>query len=139
MVIILFIGSLVHFWRGVVLMHRLEWPVVTSTLKKTRSIYGSMHARLMKSGFGKGHDFERKRVKLDKSKFLMVKLEVLERRADEEEERFEELRRHLGQQYCHGLEPSAVGFKRCIAHLILEQIRTYVIVAIIVIFEDRIL
>ena len=92
----------------------------------------------MKKGFGKSHDFERKRLKLDKSKYFMVKLEVLERRQDAEEEVFEELHRYLGQQYCHGLEPSAVGFKRCVAHLLLEQIRTYILVAILVIFDDRI-
>ena len=91
----------------------------------------------MNSGFGKGHDFERKRLKLDKSKYLMVKLEELERRQDAEEERFEELHRYLGEQYCQGLEPSAVGFKRCVAHLLLEQIRTYTFVAILVVFEDR--
>ena len=54
------------------------------------------------------------------------------------EERFDELHRYLGKQYCYGLEPSAVGFKRCVVHLILEQIRTYLVVAIIVFFNDRI-
>ena len=68
----------------------------------------------------------------------MVKLEALEERQDEEEERFEELHRFLGQQYCYGLEPSVVGFKRCVAHLLLEQTRTYLCVAIIVFIDDRI-
>ena len=54
------------------------------------------------------------------------------------EERFDGLHRYLGQQYCHGLEPSAVGFKRCVAHLLLEQARTYLIVGIITLFYDRI-
>ena len=68
----------------------------------------------------------------------MIKLEVLEDRLAEKEERFKELHRYLGYQYCDGLEPSIVGFKRCVAHLILEQTRTYLIVAIIVLFDDRI-
>ena len=68
----------------------------------------------------------------------MIKLEVLEDRLAEKEERFKELHRYLGYQYCDGLEPSIVGFKRCVAHLLLEQTRTYLIVAIIVLFDDRI-
>jgi len=68
----------------------------------------------------------------------MIKLEVLDEKLFEKEERFNELHSYLGQQYCHDLEPSAVGFKRCVAHLLLEQTRTYLIVAIIVFFEDRI-
>ena len=50
----------------------------------------------------------------------MIKLEVLEDRFSEKEERFNELHRYLGHQYCHDLEPSVVGFKRCVAHLLLE-------------------
>jgi len=50
----------------------------------------------------------------------MIKLEVLEERIAEKEERFNELHRYLGHQYCHDLEPLAVGFKRCVAHLLLE-------------------
>jgi len=50
----------------------------------------------------------------------MIKLEVLEDRLVEKEERFKELHRYLGYQYCDGLEPSIVGFKRCVAHLLLE-------------------
>ena len=76
---------------------------------------------------------------MDKPKYLMFKLEALERRQDAEEERFDELHRFLGQQYCHGLEPSAVGFKRCVGHLLFEQIRTHIIVAILVVFEGKIL
>ena len=45
---------------------------------------------------------------------------------------------YLGQQYCFGLEPSAIGFKRCVAHLVLEQTRTYLIVGIILFVNDRI-
>jgi len=50
----------------------------------------------------------------------MVKLEVLEDRLAEKEDRFNELHWYLGNQYCHDLEPSVVGFKRCVAHLLLE-------------------
>ena len=62
---------------------------------------------------------------------------MLEEKQDEYEERFDELHRYLGQQYCHGLEPSAVGFKRCVVHLFLDQIRTYLVFAIIVFLDDR--
>ena len=74
----------------------------------------------MRSGFGRGYYFEMNRFELDKGKYLMIKLEVLEDRLTEKEERFNELHRYLGNQYCHDLEPSAVGFKRCVAHLLLE-------------------
>jgi len=50
----------------------------------------------------------------------MIKLEVLEERLAEKEERFNELHKYLGQQYCYNLEPSIVGFQRCVAHLLLE-------------------
>ena len=69
----------------------------------------------------------------------MIKLESFEDRLDLEEDRFNEFHRYLGHQYCHGLEPSVVGFKRCVAHLLLEQTRTYLIVVIIVLFGDKIL
>ena len=50
----------------------------------------------------------------------MIKLEMLEDSLAKKEERFNELQRYLGYQYCHNLEPLAVGFKRCVAHLLLE-------------------
>ena len=56
---------------------------------------------------------------------------------DAEEERFDELHKYLGHQYCHDLEPSASGFKRCVAHLLFEQTRTYFVVMIILFFNDR--
>ena len=46
---------------------------------------------------------------------------------------------YLGNQYCHGLEPSVVGFKRCVRYLLLDQTRTYLIVTIIVFFGDKLL
>ena len=63
---------------------------------------------------------------------------MLEKRQDAQEERFDELHRHLGDQYCYGLAPSAVGFKRCVQHLLLDQTRTYIIIFIILFFQDKI-
>ena len=68
----------------------------------------------------------------------MIKLEDFEDRLDLEEDRLNELHRYLGSQYCHGLEPSLVGYKRCVVHLLLDQARTYLIVLIIVLFGDKI-
>jgi len=92
----------------------------------------------MKCGFGSGHDFERRRLGVNKGKYLMLKLEDFEDRLDLEEDRLNELHRYLGNQYCHGLEPSFVGYKRCVAHLLLNQTRTYAIVVIILFFGDKI-
>jgi hypothetical protein len=92
----------------------------------------------MKCGFGSGYDFERKRLGVNKGKYFMIKLEHFEVRLDYEEDRLNELHRFLGHQYCHGLEPSIVGFKRCVAHLLLDQTRNYLIVVIIVLFEGQI-
>jgi len=69
----------------------------------------------------------------------MLKLEHFEDRLDLEEDRLNELHRYLGHQYCHGLEPSVVGYKRCVQHLLLDQARNYLIVMIIVLFGDKIL
>jgi len=55
-----------------------------------------------------------------------------------EENRQTEFHRYLGHQYCHGLEPSLVGVKRCVVHLLLDQTRTYAIVVIILFFGDKI-
>ena len=62
---------------------------------------------------------------------------MLEIKQDAAEERFDELHSHLGHQYCHGLEPSVVGYERCVAHLLLEQARTYLVIAILLVFSDR--
>jgi len=76
---------------------------------------------------------------MNKGKFLMTILEKFEDRLDLEEDRLTELHRYMGHQYCHGLEPSTVGFRRCVAHLLLVQLRTYVIVVIILFFKGKIL
>ena len=54
--IILFIGSLVHFWRSLVLMHRHKWLGFQGQLNQSRFMYGKEHTRLMNSSFGRGHD-----------------------------------------------------------------------------------
>ena len=107
-------------------------------LDKKRISYREKHQRFLRSGFGMGYDFEMKRLEVDKGKYLLIKLESFEDRLDKDEERVNELHRYYGHQYCHGLDPSIVGFKPCVAHLILEQVRTYLIVLIIVLFGDKI-
>ena len=76
---------------------------------------------------------------MNKSQYLTIKLEYFEDRLDLEEDRLTELHRYLGNQYCYGLEPSVVGAKRCVMHLLLDQIRIYLIVLIIVLFGEKIL
>ena len=95
--------------------------------------------RFLRCGFGPGYDFERQRLDVNKGKYLTFKLEYFEDRLDLEENRLTELHRYLGHQYCHGLEPSVVGYKRCVIHLLLEQIRGYLIVGVIVLFEEGLL
>ena len=74
----------------------------------------------MRSGFGRGYYLEINRFKMNEGQYLMIKLELLEDGLAEKEDRFNELHRCLGYQYCYDLEPSLVGFKRCVAHLLLE-------------------
>ena len=78
------------------------------------------HHHVMTSGFGKGYEFEMNRFNLNKGDYLTLQLEMLEHRLVEKEEGFDELHNNLGRQYCHGLEPSVTGFKRCIARLLLD-------------------
>ena len=108
-------------------------------MDQSRVFYPKEHARLMRSGFGRGHDFSMNRHRLQQGEYLNANLEKLEKRQDAEEDRFNEMHIYLGEQYCYGLEPSAVCFKRCVRHLVLEQIRTYLIVGIILFVNDRIL
>jgi hypothetical protein len=93
----------------------------------------------MRCGFGSGYDFERKRLGVNKGMYLAFKLEYFEDKLDLEEDRLNEFHRCLGHQYCHGLEPSEIGLKRSVAHLLLDQTRTYLIVVIIVFFDEKIL
>jgi hypothetical protein len=118
--IILISGQSIHFFRILVLMYQHKWYGLQGELDQERIRYRQIHQQLMRSGFGMGYDFEMKRFGLNKGQYLMIQLEVLEERLVEKEERFNELHSYLGHQYCHDLEPSVVGFKRCVAHLLLE-------------------
>jgi len=50
----------------------------------------------MRCGFGSGYDFERRRLDVNKSQYLTIKLEYFEDRLDLEEDRLNELKRYLG-------------------------------------------
>ena len=95
--IIITVASVVHFYRILVFVYRYNWFRIQANLDKYRANYAKTHQRLLTSGFGKGYEFGLKRLRLNKAKYLMVKLEALEERLDEEEERFEELHKCLGQ------------------------------------------
>ena len=95
--IIIILASVVHFCRILIFVYRYNWFRFKGYLDKTRLNYASKHARLLTMGFGQGYEFGLKRLRLNKAKYLMVKLEALEQRQDEEEERFEELHKCLGQ------------------------------------------
>ena len=88
----------------------------------------------MNSGFGKGYDFEMNQERLQQGEYLIYNLKKLEKQQDMNNSRFDELQRYLGPQYCHGLEPTTIGFKKCVQHLLLDQTRTYLIVFIILYF-----
>ena len=62
----------------------------------------------------------------------------LEKRYEEEEDRFSEMELNLGRQYCADLIPSAVGFDRCIYYLLLDQTMVPVIVVILLIIHNPI-
>ena len=118
--LILIIGFSYHFWRIIVLVNWHKWFDVQSELDQSRVFYVKEHQRLMSTGFGRGYDFDMNRRRLHQGEYKMANLEKLEQMQDAKEERFDELHKFLGKQYCHGLEPSIVGFKRCVAHLLLE-------------------
>ena len=59
-----------------------NWFDFQRELKYSRVYYVKEHQRLMGSGFGRGHDFEMARTRLQQGDYLMVKLEMLEQRQD---------------------------------------------------------
>ena len=118
--IIVIIVLSVQFWRILILVKWLEWFSFKDKLDRSRVLYPKEHARITRSGFGRGHDLSMNRHKLQQGEYLNANLKEFEKRQDAEEERFNEMHIYLGQQYCSGLEPSAIGFKRCVAHLVLE-------------------
>ena len=72
--IILIIGQAIHFWRIIVLVYWHRWFAFQGELEQSRVFYRKEHARLMISGFGKGHDFEMNRDRLQQGEYLMYKL-----------------------------------------------------------------
>jgi len=95
--IILIIVLSVQFWRILILVKWLEWFSFKDKLDQRRVYYAQEHARLMRSGFGRGHDFSMNRRILQQGEYLNAKLEELEKRQDEEEERYKEMYIYLGQ------------------------------------------
>ena len=87
-----------------------KWLGLQAELDRYKASYKKDHHHLMTNGFGKGYEFEMNRFKLNKGKYLTLQLEMLEHRIVEKEERFDELHKYLGRQYCYGLEPSVIGF-----------------------------
>jgi len=55
-----------------------KWLSLKGELDRYKGSYVKDHQHLMTSGFGKGYDFEMKRFKLNKGKYLVIKSEVLE-------------------------------------------------------------
>ena len=72
--IIIIVASVVHFCRILVFVYRYTWFSIQGNLDKYRANYAKTHQRLLTSGFGKGYEFEMKRLRLNKGKYLMVKL-----------------------------------------------------------------
>ena len=95
--IILIIVLSVQFWRIFILAKWLEWFSFKEKLDKSRLFYAQEHARLMRSGFGRGYDFSMNRHRLQQDEYLNANLEELEKRQDAEEERFNEMHIYLGQ------------------------------------------
>jgi len=62
--IIVIIVLLVQFWRIFILVKWLEWFTFKDKLIQSRVFYAQEHARIMKSGFGRGHDFSMNRHRL---------------------------------------------------------------------------
>jgi len=70
-----------------VFYRQYQWSSVKNDLDNKRISYVQKHKRFMRCGFGSGYDFERKRLGVNKSKYLMIKLEDFEDRLDLEEDR----------------------------------------------------
>jgi hypothetical protein len=83
--IILIIFLSVQFWRIFILAKWLDWFSFKDQLDRSRVFYPQEHARLMRSGFGRGHDFSMNRQRLQQGEYLNANLEELEKRQDAEE------------------------------------------------------
>jgi len=73
---------LVQFWGVFICVKWLDWFNFKAELDKSRDFYPKEHARIMKSGFGRGHDFMMNRERLQQGEYKMAKLEELEKRQD---------------------------------------------------------
>jgi len=62
--IIVIIVLAVQFWRILILAKRLQWFSFKEKLDQSRVFYPKEHARIMSSGFGRGHDFNMNRHRL---------------------------------------------------------------------------
>ena len=80
--IILIIVLLVQFWRIFILVKWLKWFSFKDKLDQSRVLYPKEHARIMRSGFGRGHDFSMNRQSLQQGEYLNANLEILEKRQD---------------------------------------------------------
>ena len=94
--VILIIGQSIHFWRIIVLAYWRRWFAFQCELDQSRVFYPKEHARLLRSGFGKGHDFIMNRERLQQGEYLIYNLKKLEKKQDMYESRFDELKRYLG-------------------------------------------
>jgi len=117
---LLIIGFAFHFCRVPILVYKHNWFGLQAELDQMRVFYPKEHDRIMKSRFGRAGHLKMNRRGLNKGEYKISILEEFEKKCDAKEDRFNELQRSLGHQYCYGLEPSAVGYRRCIMHLVLE-------------------
>jgi len=78
--VILIIGQSIHFWRIIVRVYTRQWFAFQGELDQSRVLYPKEHARLMISGFGKGHDFEMNRGRLQQGEYLIYELKKLEKK-----------------------------------------------------------
>ena len=78
--IIVIIVLLDQFWRVFILVKWFEWFTFKEQLDQSRVLYPREHARIMRSGFGRGHDFDMNRNRLQQGEYLNANLEELEKR-----------------------------------------------------------
>ena len=77
--ILLILGQSIHFWRIIILVYKRRWLAFQGELDQSRVFYPEEHARLMSSGFGRAHDLEMNRDRLQQGEYLTVQLQKLEK------------------------------------------------------------
>jgi len=82
--------------RIVVFVWQYGWFGAQGELDRYRASYAKDHHHLMTSGFGKGYNYEMKKFKLSKPKYLMIKTENLEQNLVSKEQKFTEFSKYLG-------------------------------------------